>query len=181
MSRQDPAAISNAELWNIVKKHTGRESVARIPAGPDQLEEIEKRLAALAADYGAAGASVTPVAAKLALAVDDQTWERYIQGLTQQKDEKGNSVNISLDKSNKTEAEKQYIIARSELIKNYLKEGESFALLQAQSKDNRENGGSLWLAQYVYGYGQDKSKDAVTISLEDILTAAARIKERDKT
>ncbi len=179
MPKTEPA--SNAELWNTIKKHSGQSSVAKIKPGPDQLQEIRRRLSALADDFGTVGASVTPVAARIALGLDEKTYERYIQAKAQKRDESGNPVDITLDKSDLNDAEKQYIIDRSQTIKNYLQDGEALALLQAQAKDNRENGGSLWIAQNVFAYGQDKAKDQITVSLEDLLAAAARIKERAQT
>ena len=169
---------SSAELWEVIKKHSGRPSVAKIKPGPDQLQEIEVRLQSLAADLGAVGVSVSPVAVKIALSLDDQTYERYIQCMAQAKDEKGNNINITLDKSDKSEDEKAYILRRSEIIKNALQMGEALAIIQAQAKDNRENGGSLWIAQNVYGYGQQQGKDQVTFTLEDMLVTYAAIKER---
>ena len=181
MPRIDAAGANNAELWTTLKKHTGQESIARIPAGPDQIAEIRRRLSSLADDLGAVGASVTPVMVRASLGLDEKTYERYIQAKAQKRDAKGNPVDVSLDETGMTDAEKQYIYDRSQTIKNYLQDGEALALLQAQAKDNRENGGSLWIAQNVFAYGQDKAKDQITVSLEDLLAAAAAIKDRGKT
>lgn len=180
MPKQEQTMINAGDVWNIIKKYMDLPSVADIKDHDAQLEEIDSRLASLTRDLAQIGAALTPIAAQVALGINKDTYNRYSQALAVEKDEKGNTINVSLDKSKKTEAEKQYINARCEKIKKYLEGGEFLTVTLAQSQDNRSNGGSLWIAQNIYGIGQEKGKDAVTISLEDILTAAARIKERDK-
>ena len=176
MPKQEPA--SNAELWAVVKQHINQASVAKIPKGPDQLAEIDRRLEALTEDFAGIGAAITPTAAQAALGLDADTYNRWQQGKASQRDEKGNHVDVTLDKSSLDEAEKRYIIARAETIKKWLVNGEIIASTAAQAKDNRENGGSLFILQNVYGVGQDKAKDQITVSLEDLLAAAAAIKDR---
>ena len=178
MPKQEQAAVNAAEVWSVISKYTDLPSVAHIKDHDAQLKEIHSRLSDLTRDMAGIGAAVTPIAVQVALSIDKETYKRYIEALAQEKDEKGNMVNISLDKTGKPEAEKQYIMARSAAIKKYLESGELLTLTLAQAQDNRENGGSLWIAQNVFAYGQDKSKDQITVSLEDLLAAAAKIKER---
>lgn len=175
---------TNKLIWETVQRHTAGDSVARIPRGPQQLAEIERRLSAAAADFAALGAAITPTAAQLCLGLDHDTYNRWAQGKAIQKDERGINQTIALDKSSLDEDEKQYIVDRSELIKNALQQAETVAVMQAQHKDNRENGGALFVLQNVYGYGQQQGRDQVTFSLEDLLQAAAAVRERrdkDKT
>lgn len=168
----------NKVIWETVKKHCGRESVARIKPGPEQLQEIQGRLSMLTDDFARIGAAVTPTAVQAALSLNDDTFNRWQQGKASQRDEKGNHVDVTLDKSSLTEEEKQYILDRAEIIKNCLKQGELVATTAAQVRDNRENGGSLFILQNVYGYGQEKGKEQVTFTLEDMLQAYATVKER---
>lgn len=177
MPKQD-TTVNAAEVWEVIQRYTNLSSVADIKDHAEQIAEIDRRLSSLTKDLATIGAAVTPTGAAVALGINKDTYNRYIQALAQEKDEKGNSVNISLDKSGKDETEKRYILARSEAIKKYLDNGEFLALTLAQAKDNRENGGALFILQNVYGVGQDKAKDQITVSLEDLLAAAAKIKER---
>ena len=169
----------NAAIWAIISKHCNQGSVAKVPKGPEQLEEINRRLAALSKDMATLGAAVTPIAIQAALDVNDDTFNRWRQGKASQRDEKGNHVDVSLEQSRLDDGEKAYIISRAEIIKKYLQQGEMLASTAAQTRDNRENGGSLFILQNVYGYGQDKGKEQVTFTLEDMLTAYHKIKERE--
>ena len=169
---------SAAEVWQVIQNYCDLPSVASIADHTEQIAEINRRLSSLTRDLASIGAAVTPTAAAVTLGINKDTYNRYIQALAVTKDEKGNTVNISLDKSDKSEDEKRYILDRCEAIKKYLDNGEFLTLTLAQAQDNRTNGGSLWIAQNVYGIGQEKGKDQITVSLEDLLAAAARIKER---
>ena len=175
MPKQDHDA---GALWRMIKKYIDLPPVTTIKDPEAQIQEIDSRLENLADDLAAVDAAVTPTIAASALGINKDTWQRYFQGQAAERDEKGNVVNISLDKSSKTEAEKQYIMRRCEILKKHIQAGESVATLAAQAKDNRENGGSLFVLQNIYGIGQDRAKDQITVSLEDLLAAAARIKER---
>lgn len=172
------AEDNNIIIWNTLKKHLNRDSVAKVPKGPEQLQAIRDRLQSLTDDLASIGAAVTPIAIQSALSLDNETFNRWKTGQASQRDEKGNHTVVSLEKANISDDEKQYIIDRANLIKNYLQQGELFAGTAAQTKDNRENGGSLFILQNVYGYGQEKQKDIISVSLEDLLAAAAKIKER---
>ena len=176
-----PKEINNAELWQIIKKHVNQSSVAKVPKGPNQIQEINNRLEALTEDFAGIGAAITPTAAQAALGLDGDTFNRWRQGKASQRDEKGNHVDVTLDKANINEDEKRYIAERAETIKKWLVNGEIVAMTTAQARDNRENGGALFVLQNVYGIGQDKAKDQITVSLEDLLAAAAKIKERAQT
>lgn len=168
----------NARVWDIMQRHCNRGSAAKIKNHEQQLEEIESRLSALSRDFAAIGAAITPTAAQVVLDIDSDTFNRWLNALSSTRDEHGNPVNISLDKAQLEEGEKGYILSRSRTIKKYLEQGEVLAATIAQAKDNKENGGSLWVLQNIYGIGQDKGKEAVTVSLEDLLAVAAKIKER---
>jgi len=176
---------TDAMLWQIIKKHCNQSNVAEIKDPATQLAEIDRRLSALTDDLAMIGAAITPTAAAAALGINKDTFNRYVQALAAERDEKGNVVNVSLDKSGKGEAEKRYILDRCEIIKKYLQQGEMLASTAAQTRDNRENGGALFILQNVYGYGQQQGKDQVTFSLEDLLQAAQAVKDRqartDKT
>lgn len=180
MPKQEQPDI-NAKVWEIMQRHCNQGSTARIKDHEQQLTEIESRLSSLSKDFAEIGAAITPTAAQIALDIDEDAFNRWLNALSSTRDEKGNPVNISLDKAKLEEGEKGYILSRSQTIKKYLKQGEVLAATIAQAKDNRENGGSLWVLQNIYGIGQDRAKDQITVSLEDLLAAAARIKERAQT
>lgn len=168
-----------AEVWAILKRHVNQGSVAKIPKGPEQLAEIERRCAALAEDMAGVGVAVTPVAVKAALGVPDEVWERWSKAKAKApRDERGNQGIVELDKAALSEENKQYIRDRASIIKKWLLQGELMASSLVQAQDNRENGGVLHILQHVYGYGQDKGKEQITFSLEDLLQAAAAVKER---
>ncbi len=171
--RGDPA-----QIWRIINKYSSLPSVADIRDHGAQLEEIEKRLASLAEDCAGVGASVVPVDISVALGIDKSTVSEWLAGQTRMRDESGKPITVDAEQSRLNDEDKAYIKRRAEVLKRVLGLGEAFAVKAAQAQDNRINGGSLWVSQAIFGYGQEKGREQVTFTLEDLITAANNVKAR---
>lgn len=166
------------KIWQLAEMFDGLGSVAKIFDHEKQLAEIVRRLDMLAAACAQIGASILPIDIAMALCMDRDDVDRWIAGKHRIKDSAGKWIIVSVDDAGLNEEEKEYIARRRSVIKNYLQKGEMVALKASQVQDNRSNGGSLWISQAVFGYGQEKGREQVTFTLEDLITAANNVKAR---
>ena len=137
-------------------------------------EHLAERCAQLAEQ----GAALTPISIRVALGIDDNTYNRWANGKIQTKID-GNKIEVDIDDSiveTKPELAKQkgIIERRRACLKKWLDFGEEKALVDVQEKSNRDNGGSMRIMENVFHYTAKSEQEQKLVSdLDDLAKLAA--------